>query len=149
MMYRKPIILMTVHRRYHEFKNALENIEKHKSEFQDIPEIVVVWAAPEIGRLWFFQELLKDKRISHLIYRAETSEDNRGRPTTYTASLNIREGLDFIKSTYSLPFYIVCNDSDIIPEPGIFNWIDKSMQSEYDGLLFFWENGIRNQDTWH
>ena len=150
-MYRKPIILITVHRRYYELNRTIENIEKLKEEFASPPIIVVVWACPEIGRLWFFQELLKQGKIDRLVYREATEFDNNNGPTSYPASLNIRVGLDFIKREYSLfNYYVIGHDADIVPNTGTFKYIDQEMQDfNKDGVLFFWENGIRHVDTWH
>lgn len=142
--------MMTVCRRYHELDKSIKHIESLYSEFKEKPDIVVVWAAPELGRLWYFQDLLKNKRIAHLVYRESTTKDGLTEgPTTYGASLNIRKGLDFIKSTYKPPFYVICNDADISVEPGHFKWIDKEMEGSIEGVLFFWQNHIRNENAWH
>lgn len=147
---RKPIILLTVHRRYWELERAIANIQNHLSEFSEKPDIVVVWASPEIGRLWYFLELLKKEIINHVVYRQAADEDGKGCPTTHLASLNIRRGLNFIKKTYPSPFYVVCHDADIVVNPGIFGFVDKEMSNlDNHGVLFFWENGIRHANCWH
>lgn len=145
---KQPVILVTCYRRYWELKQTLEHIDSLKSEFQVKPEIVVIWSCPELGRLWFFQELLKEGKIQHLIYRDATKHDGGG-PTTHTASLNIRKGLNFVKSQYKSGFFVICNDADILVVPGHFRWIEKEMNNGKHGILFFWFNGIRNENIWH
>jgi hypothetical protein len=48
----KPVVVLTVYRRYHELAEALDRLTALAHEFAEPPAVVVVWAAPEVGRLW-------------------------------------------------------------------------------------------------
>ncbi len=145
----KPIILITVYRRYREFLKSLENTEQFISDFKEKPEIVVIWASPVIGQLWFFQELIKEGRINHLLFREKHELDGVG-PTTPLEALNLNKGLDFIKTNYrDEDIYIIGQASDIMVNEGIYKMLDGLMHNGEQAVLFFWQNGIARENAWH
>lgn len=144
----QPIILITVFRRYFELLSSLDNIESLHGEFNKKPIIVVVWSSPEVKHLWFFQELLAQKRINHLVVRYQTPQDGIGRATTYPESLNLRLGLEFIDKEYQgWNYYVIGQAADIIVAPGTYGLINNKIQS-VKAVLFHWHNGISHR-CWH
>lgn len=118
------------------------------SELNQKPDVVVVWARPEIGRMWVFQELMKEGLITHLIGRPALPEEQDGVATTYPESRSIRKGLEFIRDNYGNDCYALVQSADISPKPGIFSHIDSEMM-EKDGVLFFLNTGICHSDVWY
>jgi hypothetical protein len=151
MIPKKPVIVMTVYRRYHELEKNIDNIYKLSSEFQTKPDIVIVWAQPEVSRLWFFQYLLSSKKISYLITRPRLDCENPGCATTYPESVSIRLGLDFVRNNYDASFaYIILQCADITPREGLaYSFIDKSMNEGASAVLFHWENSCIRHGVWH
>lgn len=141
----KPVILITVHRRYRELKESLENI--CLSEFSEKPDIVVVWADPIISHYWFFQELLKEEKINHLVLRPKCIFDGLG-ATSHPESLNIRKGLQFVRENYEADCYVIVKAADVFPRAGILKWID-NLILENRAVLFYWENSIEKYNAWH
>ncbi len=93
----QAVILLTVHRRYYELSRAIERIHELRAEFAVAPEIVVVWSQPEVSRFWFFDELLADHKIQHLVGRPALPGECASGPKTYPESYNLRLGLNFIR----------------------------------------------------
>ncbi len=143
-----PVILITIYRRYAELEKNLIGIRALFSEFLIEPDIVVIWAAPEVGRLWFFQNLLNRGLITHLIFREAISEEGKC-ATTYPESLNLRKGLLFIKQKY-YNYYVIGQATDICPNPGTYKFVDENMRNDNNNaIVYFWQNGIAWADVWH
>ncbi|MBY0525591.1 MAG: hypothetical protein K2R98_19455 [Gemmataceae bacterium] len=133
------MILVTVHRRYHELAHNLEKTWELAGEFAERPEVVVVWADPEVGHLWFFQELLAKGLIHHLVERPPLPCKSV-RNTTYPESHNLRLGLEFIRDHYR-DAYVLTQIADIEPRPGVYKFVDKHMAvGENKAVLFHWPN---------
>jgi hypothetical protein len=143
----KPIILITIYRRYRELIKCLENIHELKKEFKESPQIVVVWACPVLGNLWFFEKLIREGKINHLVLR---HKNNDGGPTTFPESLNLRLGLEFIEKNYEgQEFYVIGQACDIFPNSGTYKLVDTLLHEKEKAVLFFWENGIARENVWH
>lgn len=148
---RKAIILMTVARRYHELSSNLVRVrEVALRELGYQPDVVVVWAAPEVGRLWLFQKFLAEGQVTHVVGRPPLAEENGyGGATSHPESHNIRAGLEFILSTYEpQAHYVVMNGADISVNDGTLKFIDAKMK-EHQAVLYHWDNGSCNSGIWH
>jgi hypothetical protein len=145
---RKPIILITVCRRYHELRKNLEAVWEAAREFPCPPEVVVVWACPEVGRLWFFQELLAEGKIQHVVGRPRLSGESLAGPTTYPESHNLRRGLEFILDTYKENFFVIGQAADVRPTLSGYRDANQFMQTA-GAFVCFWPNGCVHTDVWH
>lgn len=104
-------------------------------EFSVKPDIIVVWGSPEHGKLWFFEDLLKQNKIQHLLIREKTPEDGILKHTTYMESLNFETAFNFITKNYQ-NYYIVGQAADIFVKENIYRQIDLYMQQKNDGVFF-------------
>jgi hypothetical protein len=148
----KPVVVITVYRRYHELAAAIERIKELAGEFEETPEIVVVWAQPEVGRLWLFQQLLESGAISCVLGRPRLPEESPERSTTYPESHNIRLGLNWVRDNYDPDTtYAVVMSADVYPNPHqAFQFIDEHMSREKGrAVVFHWPNGCVPVNIWH
>ncbi len=144
---KKPIILITIGRRYSELIKCLINIENLAHEFSIKPDIILVWSCPQVMRLWFFKKLEESGKIKKILYRYDSGDDFHG-PTSYFVALNIWVGLDYIKENYNPEeHYIICQDCDIFPNPNVYSLIDKEIQ-DHEAVLFHWQNSCSNHNAW-
>lgn len=139
----KPIILITVYRRYHELLKNLEKVHELGEELRLTPHIVLVWNTPESGRLWLIQDLIKQRKVTHVITR-----EGEGGNITYEESRNIRAGLEFIDKNYH-NYYVIMQAADINPVKGIYRHIENQLYQGKKAVLFFWEHGCFNSDVYH
>lgn len=148
----KPVIVVTVYRRYHELDDLLGRVRALAGEFGEAPDIVVVWARPEVGRLWYFKRLLADGRVTKLLTRLPLPGEADDRPTTYPESHNIRLGLEWVRANYDpATTYAVVLAADVQPQPKhLFGFIDDHMSRD-DGraVVFHWPNGCVPFGIWH
>lgn len=153
----KPIILLTIHRRYHELVSTLDNIKNLSSEFSEKPEIVIVWADPEPSRFWFFQEYLKSGIINVLIMRNKSEFDRQTGEYQQTNSvvttppeiLNMKVAREYFQGRFDREKeYLIGGACDITVNPGIYRNIDKDIVN-YDAILFYWQNSIAMTDCWN
>lgn len=135
----KPIILITLYRRYHEFCNSIENIERYKKFFKIKPDIYVIWSSPEHGKLWLFEDLIKKNIIQKLITRKGFPNENGKLPTSFFESHNIRLGLETVFRDYPDSYCIVQAADVKITEYG-FNVIENEMVSGASAVTFIWNN---------
>ena len=135
----KPIILITLYRRYHEFCNSIENIERYKKFFKIKPDIYVIWSSPEHGKLWLFEDLIKKNIIQKLITRKGFPNENGKLPTSFFESHNIRLGLETVFRDYPDSYCIVQAADVKITEYG-FNVIENEMISGASAVTFVWNN---------
>lgn len=142
-----PVILMTVYRRYHELQNNLLAVDLFEKQLGYRPKVIIVWASPEIGRMWFLHELIRTRKVTHVIYRPRNQFDDG--PTTYSESVNIRFGLEWIKRCYSSNHYVIFQAADINVYLKTYELINREMQSNKDAVLFYWENSVNAQNSWH
>lgn len=143
----KPVILITLHRRYHELHKALKNIHGKKVFFKNQPSIVLVWADPEPSRRWFIDDLVKAKLIDHVVHRYKLPSDSSGYGTTFSESQNIRLGLENVFRLYD-DCYCVVQAADIcITEYG-FYLIEQEMCNGAQAINFTWENRFTSK-AWH
>lgn len=141
-------MVMTVCRRYHELRKNLRRLHERTSEFPHRPDVVVVWARPEIGRLWVFQKLMAEGLIQHLVGRPALPGEVDGVATTHPESHSIRLGLEFVRDHYGADHYAVVQTADIAPRDGQYGFIHGSMQ-ENEAVLYFFANGVIHGDIWH
>jgi hypothetical protein len=145
---RKPVIAITVYRRYYELTQNLKLIHQFKSEFAVTPDIVVVWAQPEVPRLWFFQELLASGHITSLLTRPHLVGESSNN-TTYPESYNLSLALRWVSFSYKDDAYLLGQAADVEPKPGAYRTIDKRMQEGCQAFLIHWPNGVCRSDIWH
>lgn len=145
---RKPVILLTLCRRYYELAKNLEKIYQLKGEFPSEPDVVLVWAQPEVGRLWFLQELLASGKLTHVIGRPQLP-DETGVSTTYPESHNLHIGLTYIRENYPPDSYVVVQASDVEPKAGVYHQINVLMQEGANAFAVHWANGVCCNDIWH
>lgn len=142
----KPIILITLYRRYHEFCNSIENIERYKKFFKVKPDIYVIWSSPEHGKFWLFEDLIKKDIIQKLITRKGFPNENGKLPTSFFESHNIRLGLETVFRDHPDSYCIVQAADVKITEYG-FNVIENEMLSGASAVTFIWNNRYTS-DAW-
>ena len=149
-MSKKPIILMTVFRRYHELIKNLNRIHELKDEFSVFPEIVVVWARPELGMIYLFDELIKQGKVNKVFGRLPEVGEEAIKATTFAESINIRRGLEFVKENYGVDdYYVIVQTADIYVKDGTYKFIEKHIKNEMKAILFHWENAMVREHIWH
>lgn len=135
----KPVLLITVYRRYNELRLTLEQAKKFISEFK--MDVVVIWAAPVIGHLWFFQQLQKEGLINHLLFRNKLEDGDGIGATTYPESCNIRQGLEFLKEHYGNNYYAIVQAADVNIKHGVYQMMDYWLHQENAKVFGFrWSN---------
>lgn len=147
----KPVVIFTVYRRYYELDRAIFALHGELAEdLSEKPDVVVVWASPEVNRLWYFQQLLGNSLVNHLLTREPVPEEGPDRPTTYPESLNIRMGLEFVRETYGEGAYAIVQAADVMPRKGRgYRKVDESFQGGAKAVLFNWNNGFVQAGAWH
>ncbi len=152
---KRVVLLVTVYRRYWELRKNLERTrEKALVELGYMPDVVLVWASPEVGRLWFIQELQKKGLITHLLKRPAIDGLDGIRPTTFSESINLRLGLNFIKQHYdNATHYVVMHAADIYLQDCTFSFVNDRINGRVEegpqnAVVFFWQNGVTSSDTW-
>lgn len=148
---KKPVILVTVYRRYFELARTIERIHELKHEFSQVPDIVVIWAQPEVTRIWFFNRLLQEGKIQRLLTRPQLPDEFPSTATTYAESHNLRIGLNHIKATYDASTtYALCQAADVYANPEqCYQYIDRKIQEGEEAVVLFWPNGCIHDDIWH
>lgn len=146
----KPIFLMTVFRRYHEFVKNLENlINLAKKELGiDNPEIIVVWAQPEIGRIHLFKKLLAEGKIKRVLGRPKL-DGEEGISTTFPESYNIRYGLSYLKEKYESDITVIFMTADIYIQEDTLTFLKNKFNDGNRAVLFHWPNGFVQSNIWH
>jgi len=145
----KPVIVLTVCRRYYELRKNIKAIWERASEFAEPPQVVVVWARPEIGRLWLFQELMAEGLIHHVVGRPALPGEVDGVATTYPESHSLRKGLEFVREHYGENCYVIGQAADVQPKPGIYRMMDEKMREGDKAVLFLLPTNIVHSDIWH
>lgn len=135
----KPVILITLHRRYHEFVKTIKNIYSKIEYFSERPSIFVVWADPEPGRYWLLDSFLKNNLIESIILRHVLLDENGKTPTTFYESHNIRIGLENVFRTYPNCYCIVQASDITVTEYG-FHLIETEMNRGASAIAFPWIN---------
>lgn len=143
----KPIILITIHNRYHELSEHLIHNNSLFNEFDEKPFVIVVWASPQSDYLYLFEKFIKDGLIDKLLFREKSDCD--GGPTTASESLNLKLGFDYIKNNFKdNDYFIIGQSADIKVNQGTYKLINNSIKDN-NAVLFFWENGIARENVWH
>ena len=146
---RKPVVLITVYRRYGELRLTLEQLNKFASEFEQRPPVVVIWAAPVVGHLWHFQEMQKEGLIDHLLFRKQLDDGDGVGSTTYPESHNIRQGLEFIKTTYGDDYYAIVQTADVNIRPGVYAMMHYWLHEKNCKIFAYrWSNSC-TLNAWH
>lgn len=152
---KKAVLLITVYRRYHELQKNLERTrERALEELGYMPDVVLVWACPEVGRLWLMQSLQKDGLLTHLLNRPAIPGLDGDKPTTWPESHNLRLGLTFIRDHYAEnEHYVIMHAADIWLQGGTLSFIDDRIngrveEGPHNAVLFHWDNPIIPRDIW-
>lgn len=140
---------MTVCRRYHELvKNLTATLELAAVELGYAPDVVLVWARPEVPRLWVVQQLLAEGKLKHVIGRPELPGEMTS-ATTYPESVNIRQGLDYIRANYDpATHYVIFQTADVQLRGGTLHFVDHHMEEGNEAVVFHWENNCVRSDIW-
>ncbi len=133
-----PVILITIYRRYYELIENLEhNINLATKEFGVKPDIVIVWASPELGRYHLLQDLLNRGIISKVILRYNENNCDGIYSTTHPESISIRRGLEYIKQNYKEDLhYTILQTADIKIKPGAYQFIKNSFVDGIEAVVF-------------
>lgn len=147
---KRMVLVITLHRRYHEFlKNLRRTRERCQEELGYIPDIILVWACPEICQLWFTRELLNNQLVSHIIGRPALPDERPGN-TTYPESHNIRLGLEYVRATYDpATHYAVVMSADIWVQGGTMGFFKNKIDEGHQAVVFHWDNGCVREGVWH
>jgi hypothetical protein len=109
--------------------------------------VVVVWACPEVGHLWFFDELLRTGLASHVLGRPPLPGE--GGATSYPESHNLRLGLTYIRDNYANEVhYVIGLAADVYLQDWTLSYIHDHMK-ENDCVVFHWDNGCVREGVWH
>ncbi len=137
-------------RRYHELlKNLPRTLELAEAELGLRPDVVLVWARPEVCRLWLMKKLLADGLVTHLLTRQAVDTEGDDRPTTLPESLNLRLGLDFVRGHYGANHYAVAMAADVSLREGTLGMVHSRFAEGQKAFLFHWENGCAREGVWH
>lgn len=154
-MNKRAVILLTVYRRYHELRANLERtLERARVELGYRPDVVVVWAAPEVGRNWVLRDLMERGWVTHLVKRHQVDGLDGVRPTTFSESINIRKGLEFIREFYDASsHYVIMHAADIYVHESTLKFCDdringRTEEGPHNAVVFHWDNGICHSDIW-
>lgn len=142
-----PIIVVTLYRRYYEFVDSIENINRLKKEFKVPPIIIVIWAVPEEDKFGLMEKLLTQGKIHYVLERKISEYDGWNKPTTLAELLNFEVAINFIKGKF-VGYYIILEGADILVNNGIYYWIDNEIRY-WAAILFFWNNNLTIEDAWH
>lgn len=148
----KPVVVVTVYRRYFELRRCLERVRELRGEFSETPTVAVVWACPEVGRLWFFRELTESGLVDVVLTRQKLPDESPDRSTTYPESHNIRVGLEWVRANFDNgSTYAVVMAADILPSPEkAFRPVDFHMSFDSgQAAVFHWANGCVSSNIWH
>jgi hypothetical protein len=146
----KPVVVLTVCRRYHELADALARLKALEHEFAEPPAVVVVWARPEVGRLWYFQRLLRDGTVHHLATRPALPGEADDRATSVPESHNIRLGLELARREYGPGAYAVVQAADVHPHATLaYAFVDAHMRAGAGAVVLHWQNGCVHHGIWH
>lgn len=146
----QPVILLTVYRRYAELYRAVNRVWEADAyeEFNQRPDVWVLWACPEPGRAWFFRDLLRAGRVHRVLTRQELPGE-RNSPISYPESHNIRRGLRSIQQFYT-DAYVIGQAADVLPHVGTYRWVDQLLTvGAQQAVLFHWQNPCHNEHVWH
>ncbi len=157
------MILLTVYRRYHELTRAIEGVWRawKAGEFRQKPEVWVVWAQPEVSRLWFFQGLLARGEVHRVVGRPRLAGEGPGRPTTYPESHNLRLGLSQLsrEGGGGPEVYVIGQAGDVLPNPDTYRFLDDRLhgvpmpgepdEGEWKAVVFHLQNPSVHHDIWH
>lgn len=140
----KPIIILTLYRRYNGFIKSINNIIKYSSEFKVEPDVIVVWAQPEKS----MEFLIKQPIVKHIIKRDKLPYEGEKCGTTYPESHNIRLGLEYVKKNYN-NCYALVQASDIFVKQSCYYEIDDIMQQGKDAAVAHWPNHMVSVGCYH
>lgn len=153
MTQNKVVLLVTVHRRYAELeRNLAITAERFLAELGHVPPVVIVWACPEVGRLWIFQKLQRAGLCSHLIKRAPLPGESNalGVATTHFESANIRAGLEFVLEMYGPETLVCMQTADVSLQEGTVGmFLHEILRKEHRAVVFHWANGVLASGVWH
>lgn len=147
----KPVVVVTVHRRYHELASNLARLRELAGEFSEPPDVVVVWACPDVGHLWFFQRLRAEGLVHTLLTRPRLPGERADGPTTYPESHNIRLGLSWVRDHYDpASAYALVMAADVRPNERLaLKFVDDHVAAGARAVVLFWPNGCVRSDIWH
>lgn len=139
----KPVILITLYRRYDELLHNIEVIRQRSvEELGYIPPIIIIWSEPDL-RHW------------HIVSRAKTfilprapDKDEIGQSISYHCSRDLNFGLRFVKKYFGDDYYAIAHCCDAAPNVGVFAAIHNHMQ-ENDAFLVKLPNSVTSRDVWH
>jgi hypothetical protein len=146
-MPRKPVLGVTLHRRYTELARNLAASRRLFGEFPEPPAVVVVAAQPEAAALPFLARLVREGLAHHVLYRP--SEGLDGEAATPPESQNIDLFLRFARDVWGPDAYAVLQAADVRPEPQTYALVDAHMQDGGAGVVFHWANGTTRHNIWH
>lgn len=136
----KPVILITLHRRYEDLIKNLERINEKIHEFAEPPDIGIIWSTPEKDMEWLIDELYnKYERIKFIIYRPKLLREGEAGGTTYPESHNIVYGLRFIRDYYGEDkAYAIVQATDAYPLREAYGEIDRTIHADIPAVLYYW-----------
>ena len=136
--YKKPIILITLHRRYHELIDNVQHIYRCRIFFKTAPIIYVIWADPEISKKWILYDLKKKNFIHNIIYRAKV--DKQGN-TSFYESININMALPIIFKRHGDNCFVMVHATDTKVSPVVYNTFEKQINLGYWCSVYSWSRG--------
>lgn len=142
-VYKKPIILITLHRRYHELIDNVQHIYRCRIFFKHAPVIYILWADPEISKKWILDDLEKRKLIHKVIYRK--SLDKVG-TTSFYESVNFRKAFPIIFDDQGSDCFIIVHATDTRVSPVAYKIFEKQINDGYLASVFKWNDS--QLDAW-
>jgi hypothetical protein len=145
----RAVVVVTVYRRYYELERSLRRLRELSGEFSEPPAVLIVWAQPEVCRLWFFRKLKAEGLYDEVITRVRLPNEAADQPTTYPESYNIRLGLQHVRDHYP-GCYALVQAADVMAKPGqAYHFVDQHVQAGAAAVLFYWPNGCVRDNIWY
>lgn len=135
--YKKPIILITLHRRYHELIDNVQHIYRCRIFFKHNPIIYVLWADPEISKKWILDDLKKRKLINKIIYRKTIDKTGS---TSFYESINFRKAFPIIFQENGNNSFIIVHATDTKVSPVAYKIFEKQINDGFIASVFKWNN---------
>lgn len=135
--YKRPIILITLHRRYHELIDNVQHIYRCRIFFKHSPIIYILWADPEISKKWILDDLKKRKLIHDIIYRETLDKVGN---TSFYESINFRKALPIIFQEHGDSCFVIVHATDTRVSPVAYKIFEKQINDGFLASVFKWNN---------
>lgn len=138
----KPVIGISLYNRYKELIENLKIIKSRFHEFKEEPSIVICWARYDEEKLDVAQRVINnikavigENSIATILFRNGLIDEGKT-GSTYPESHNIYR----LREKCPENSYLIFQDADVYPMPGIYEIFDYAMNKDFDGVFFSMDN---------